>query len=185
MRSIGSRRGNPILRAAVEQTARRRMESLVDPLSGAEHVRRDAMPEPTRTRAFFERIRERLLPRMEPMLCVDGAELGYFGSEAVGLWGMRASHGLVLACECADTPAQIVERARRWLACLRTRTTPGMLDRTWGRPVYGARLDPASDSFDVVWSTPGDWCRLVMAEEPSPRSWSLPPHWREPEFARS
>ncbi len=183
MRPIGSRRGNVILRASVEQSARRRMETRIHPPAGGASFAPGDERGATHTRAFYERVRERLLPRMVPALSVDGAEVRYFGTEEMGLWGLRAPNGLVLAYECADTPALLADRVRRWLACLRTRTAPGMLQRTWGRPVYGARHDAASDTFDLVWATPGEWCGVVLADEPAPRLWNLPPNWRLPELA--
>jgi hypothetical protein len=178
MRSIGSRRGNPVLRASVEQSSRRRMESWFHPHNGDDPPASDDVHELSHTRAFFERIRGRVLPLMAPAMDVDGAEVRYFGAEGLALWGMRAAQGLVLAYECADSPAQLAERARRWLSCLRTRTAPGMLDRTWGRPVYGARHDPARDTLEIVWSKPGDWCGLVLSESPAERRWNLPQHWQ-------
>jgi hypothetical protein len=185
MRSRGTHRGNPILRASVEQSSRRRLESLLVPHSGLDEFAADPLhaPEPTSSRAFFDRVREHVLPQMAPALDVDGTEVRYFGTDGLGLWGMQAAQGLVLAYECADTPALLVERARRWLSCLRTRTTPGILDRTWGRPVYGARLDAACDALEVVWATPGDWCRFVLSDAPVVRRWSQPPHWRTRELA--
>lgn len=185
MRSIGTHRGNPLLRASVLQTARRRMEWLPDVQPGVEPIEREGLRATFLTRAFFDRVREHVLPRMAPTLCVDGAELRYFGAHGLALWGLQAEQGLVLAYECADTPTQLIERARRWLSCLRTRTTPGVLDRTWGKPVYGARVDEACDRVEVVWANPGEWCGFVLADDPAPRQWNLPPNWSEPEFARS
>jgi hypothetical protein len=160
------------------------MESWIYPHAGSDPAARDDAYEPSRTRAFFERIRERVLPNMAPALSVDGAEVRYLGTDRLALWGLRAAQGLVLAYECADTPALLAERARRWLACLRTRTTPGMLDRTWGRPVYGARLDSACDTVEVVWTKPGDWCGLVLSDTPAPRLWDLPQHWQAGELTQ-
>lgn len=177
MRSIGSRRGNPILRASVEQSSRRRMESWIWPHAADEPPASDDVLEVSRTRAFFERIRGHVLPSMAKALDVDGAEVRYYGADGFALWGLVAAQGLVLAYECADTPTLLAERARRWLGCLRTRTTPGMLDRTWGRPVYGARLNPVGDTVEIVWSKPGDWCGFVLSDEPAARLWSAPPHW--------
>ena len=183
MRSIGTHRGNPLLRASVAQGARRRMEWLPVPQQ-AGGARRGAEPAPF-TRSFYDRVRDGLLPRMVPALSVDGAELRYFASERLALWGLRAPQGLVLAYECAEAPAQLAEHARRWMSCLRTRTVPGMLGRTWGRPVYGARHEAAWDLVDVVWATPGEWCEFVLGELPRAAHRSLPPHWDESETARS
>jgi len=185
MRSIGSRRGNPLLRASVDQSARRRMETWIDPHGVADAFVPGDLEGAPRTRAFFERVREHAIPLMAPAFCVDGAELSYYGADGLALWGMKAAQGLVLAYECADTPSLIVERARRWIGCLRTRTAPGMLDRTWGRPVYGARLDATNDALEVVWATPGDWCGFVLGDPPRPLRWSLPPHWLGAETART
>jgi hypothetical protein len=120
---------------------------------------------------------------MTPALSVDGAELRYMAAPEPGLWAMRAANGIVLAVECADTPALLAERARRWLTCLRTRSAPGVELRTWGLPVYGARLDTANDRLDVVWATPGPWCGYVLGDEPLPEPRNLPPHWRQSELA--
>ncbi len=179
MRPFGNRRGNPLLRASVEQSSRRRLEWIRPAHERGARGAHAGPPDPWRTREFYERIRSHVLPGMTPALEVDGADVRYFGGDGLGLWGLRATHGLVLAYECADTPAQLVERARRWLACLRTRTTPGMLDRTWGRPVYGARHDAASDRVEVVWARPGDWCGVVLADEPLPRRRDRPLHWHD------
>ena len=135
------------------------------------------------TRAFFVRIRDVVLPRMTPALAVDGAELRYFAAADLGLWAMSAADGLVLACECDDTPALLSERARRWLTCLRTRCTPGVQLRTWGLPVYGARLDAVNDRLDVVWATPGPWCGFVLADDPVATVRDRPPHWHQSELA--
>jgi hypothetical protein len=159
------------------------MESWIFPHAGSVSDAADPTRAPAFTRAFFERLRDIVFPRMTPALDVDGAELRYVAATGLGLWAMRAPHGLVLACECADTPALLAERARRRLSCLRTRTTPGVQQRTWGLPVYGARLDAASDRLDVVWATPGPWCGFVLADGPLPEPWNLPPHWRQPELA--
>lgn len=184
MRSIGSRRGNPILRASVEQSARRRMESWSVPSAG-EPAARESFRAATFSREFFERVRAQFLPRMTPALTVDDAEVRYWGAAGLGLWGMQASHGLVLAVECADTPSLLVERARRWISCLRTRSAPGMLLRSWGRPVYGARFDRAYDALEVLWSTPGEWCGMVLADEPGAPQFARPPHWSDDELART
>jgi hypothetical protein len=158
------------------------MESCIHPHAGSAPGAVDP-PAPAFTRAFFDRIRDFVLPRMTPALAVEGVELRYFAAADLGLWAMSDAGGLVLACECDDTPALLSERARRWLTCLRTRTTPGVQLRTWGLPVYGARLDAASDRFDVVWATPGPWCGFVLADDPAPTLRNLPPHWRQAELA--
>jgi hypothetical protein len=159
------------------------MESWIHPHSGSAPGAADPSRAPAFTRAFFERVRDLVFPRMTPALAVEGVEVRYFAAADLGLWAMSGADGLVLACECDDTPALLSERARRWLTCLRTRTTPGVQLRTWGLPVYGARLDAASDRFDVVWATPGPWCGFVLADDPAPTLRSLPPHWRQPELA--
>jgi hypothetical protein len=159
------------------------MESWIFPHAGSHSTAGDRAGEPTLSRAFYERVRERALPRMAPALSVDGAEVRYFGAIDLALWCVRGQYGLVLAYECCDGPAQLADHARRWLGCLRTRTSPGMLDRTWDRPVYGVRHDAASDALEVVWTKPGDWCRFVLADEPQQRLWNLPPHWRQTELA--
>jgi len=177
MPSFGSRRGNPALRSAVDQAARRRLWAALEPDAGEPASGPDALAAACWSRGFFDRIRAEVFPRMAPALAFEGAELRYFGGEHVALWALQAAHELVLAVECLDTPASLLERARRWRACLRTRTSPGLMTRSWGRPVYGARLDPLSDELDVVWATPGDWCGIVLGELPAPRHAGLPAHW--------
>ena len=135
------------------------------------------------SRDFFDRIRGTVFPRMAPALEVDGAELRYLGGEDFALWGLHASHEMVLAYECLDTPASLLERARRWRACLRTRTSPGLMTRSWGRPVYGARLDPLSGELDVVWATPGEWCGVVLGDVPPSVQTELPAHWGDTNLA--
>ena len=184
MRSIGSRRGPFVLRAAIEQTARRRIESLHVPHDAAHDAAAGTEPSAL-TRDFFERVRDHVLPLMAPALDVDGAEVRWLATERFALWGLRASHGLVLAMDCADSPPVLAERVRRWMSCLRTRTAPGFLQRTWGRPVYGARAPQGGTDVDVVWATPGEWRRVVLAEDVRPSRWSLPPHWEDAEPARA
>lgn len=186
MRSTGIHRGNPMLRASIEQCARRRLEAMILPNAGGDdpHDRADAREHPF-TRAFFDRVIEHVLPRMAPALAIDGAELRYFAGGATGLWGLRAELGLVIAYECADTPQLLAERAKRWLACLRTRTTPGVLARTWGRPVYGARHDPESGEFDIVWATPGEWCGSLLESAAVAEAGRLPEAWPVEVFAGS
>ncbi len=71
----------------------------------------------------------------------------------------------------------IDQSARRWHACLRTRTAPGLASPHWGHPVYGARLDPANDELDVVWAAPGDWVAFAFDDESATRSFDSPRHW--------
>ena len=183
MHPPGTGRGNPVLRAAVELSTRRRRAGFAVAAPG------DAPAEAAWgerwTRAFFDRIRERVLPRMAPALEVDGAELRYFGGGRLALWALSGAHALVLAYEHADTPALLRERARRWLACLRTRTAPGLVTPHWGHPVYGARLDPASGELDVVWATPGEWCGFVLDDTPAARERNVPRLWDERLAARA
>jgi len=185
MRSVGSRRGNPVLRSSIELSARRRRWATLFPREAGEREPGGAIWGERWSRAFFDRIRDVVLPRMAPALEVDGAELRFFGSERLTLWAMSAAHSVVLAYEHGDTPALLRERARRWLACLRTRTAPGMVTPHWGHPVYGARLDPASDDLDVVWATPGEWCGFVLDDAPATRAWSVPLLWDDALTART
>jgi hypothetical protein len=174
MRLTGRHRSNPALRFMIEQTARRRMGSAVVPAG-----ERAAEPAGERWgREFFERLRDAWLPRMAHVADTPEGELRYLGSTALRLWAFASPHVTTLAYEVDDTAAQIRERARRWLACLSTRTAPGLASRHWGHPVYGARLDPLSGELDVVWAEPGDWCDAVLAgllpelEWDTPRSWT-------------
>jgi hypothetical protein len=183
MRSIGTHRGNPVLRSSVSQASRRRLWAELTPYAGDPDGELDPLRALRFSRGFFERVRDRVRSPMPPAMRVDGAELHYFGLPELGLWALQAAHGLVVAYEHMDTPGVLRERARRWLACLRTRTAPGMVTPHWGHPVYGARLDPANDQLDVVWAWPGDWCGFVLDEEPAPRLLDLPPYWRQRELA--
>lgn len=180
MRSFGSRRGNTAVRFMVEQSARRRMWASLGP-------ERDDEPDGRRdplavrwTRGFFERVRDRAIPLMalvEPF--EDRGELRFFGGDRLSLWALSTPLELVIAYEHGETIASLRERARRWLACLATRTAPGMASRHWGHPVYGARLDPRTGELDVVWAVPGDWLGLVASELPVPREHDVPRQWEE------
>lgn len=180
MRSFGSRRGNNAVRFMVEQTARRRMWASLGPDRGEERGGgRDPLAARW-TRAFFERVRARAMPLMAPVEPFgERGELRFFGGDRLSLWGLSTPHELVIAYEHGENPASLRERACRWLACLTTRTAPGLASRHWGHPVYGARLDPRTDELDVVWAVPGDWLGLVASELPVPRDHDLPRHWRE------
>jgi len=177
MRSIGTHRGNPVLRGMIDQSARRRLYSSLEPArAGAEGTPGD--PSAVRwTRAFFERLRDVLVPRMAVTAALEDGELRYFGGSPPDLWALCAPHALVLAYEHADSPQQIRERARRWSACLRTRTAPGLASPHWGHPVYGARLDPANGELDVVWAAPGDWVAFAQDDGAAPRRFDSPRHW--------
>jgi hypothetical protein len=178
MRSVGSRRGNPLLRTSIEQSSRRRLESWIVPHASSAPALPGDDEAPEYSREFFERIRRHWLPRMTRALAFEGVEVLWCGATEPGLWAMSSNQGLVLAYECADTPALLAERAKRWLGCLRTRTMPGILSRTWGAPVYGARLDTVRDELDILWARPGAWRGTLLADEPDAGGWSLPPHWR-------
>ncbi len=177
MRSFGGRRGNPVLGAALQMAARRRAYATLAPHAGESDAEVGAPFAARFSRAFFDRIREHVLPRMVPALEIEGGHLRYFGAEKLRLWALEGPQALVLAYEHSDTPALLRERSERWLKCVRTRTAPGMVTPHWGHPVYGARLDPARDELDVVWATPGDWCGFVLAEEPEATRFALPPWW--------
>src|SRR5262245_65999272 len=163
MRPTGHRRGNPAVRFMIEQTARRRMwtasgggpgvEAAVE--AAGEAAERRFSPE------FFERLRDAWLPRMAHVTDTPEGQLRYLGSSAMSMWALVSQHATALAYEMAETPAEIRERARRWLACLTTRTAPGLASTHWGHPLYGARLDPVSAELDVVWAVPGEWCDVV------------------------
>jgi len=183
MRLTGHRRGNPTVRFMIEQTARRRMYSTLSPERvlagdpGSEGaVRRWS-------REFFEQLHVALLPRMARVADTPEGELRYYGSTAMSVWAFVGEHALTLAYEHAETPRQIGERARRWLACLTTRTAPGLASSHWGHPVYGARLDPLSGELDVVWAFPGDWCDAVVKGAFPAREWDVPRSWSGAEVA--
>lgn len=178
MRPIGTHRGNAVVRSAVERAARRRLWATLTPHEGVELPGPDPTFRVRFTRRFFDRILEHVLPRMAVALAVDDSEVRYFGADDLCLWAMHSPGGLVLAYECGEAPELLRERARRWAACLRTRTAPGMVTPHWGHPVYGARLDPLHGDLDVVWATPGSWCSFVLADGPERRGWKRPPHWQ-------
>ena len=176
MRLTGHRRGNPMVRCMIEQTARRRMYASLSPeREGAEAARAGGVVR--WSREFFEQLHSTLLPRMAYVADTPEGQLRYFGSQALSVWAFVSEHATALAYEHADTPVQIRERARRWLGCLTTRTAPGLASPHWGNPVYGARLDPLSGELDVVWAVPGEWCDRVMAGSVPSREWDTPRHW--------
>lgn len=177
MRLTGPRRGNPTLRFMIEQTARRRMASGL-------RVQREAVDEVGTSRdvlrwgrEFFERVHATLLPRTAHVASTSEGELRYFGSPDLCLWAFVSSHATALAYDYADSETEIRERARRWLACLTTRTAPGLASPHWGHPLYGARLDPMTGEIDVVWAVPGDWCDAVLAGALPEREWDAPRTW--------
>jgi len=185
MRSFGSRRGNPAVRFMVEQTSRRRLWAWLTPEREAPGAG-DADPLAVRwTRAFFDRIRDVVVPRMASVERTDAGELRFFGAAGLGLWALVAPRGLVLAYEHGDSPELIRARARRWHACLATRTAPGLASPHWGHPVYGARLEPDTDELDVVWAFAGDWLAFACDDPVPAREHDVPPHWDEFAFARS
>ena len=176
MRPIGHRRGNPMLRFMVDQTARRRMFDLISP----EAMDSSASPEGGLrrwSREFFERLHDTLVPRMAHVTNTPEGELRYFGSEVLSVWALIGERATALAYDHAESPEQIRERARRWLTCLTTRTAPGLASPHWGNPVYGARLDPLSGELDVVWAVPGEWCDRVLAGSMPQRQWDTPRGW--------
>lgn len=176
MRLAGYRRGNSAVRFMVEQSARRRMcfAHTLEPVE-AEGARKGTVQR--WSRAFFEQLHAALLPRMAYVADTPEGQLRYFGSNALSVWAFVSQHATALAYEHADTPVQIRERSRRWLACLSTRTAPGLASTHWGDPVYGARLDPLSGELDVVWAVPGDWCDRVLAGALPEREWDAPRSW--------
>jgi hypothetical protein len=179
MRLTGHRRGNSTVRFMIEQAARRRMYHAVSP----ERDAGDAAPGGTVlrwSREFFEQLHAALLPRMAYVADTPEGQLRYFGSRALSVWACVSEHATALAYEHAESPLQIRERARRWFACLTTRTAPGLASPHWGHPVYGARLDPLSGELDVVWAVPGDWCDAVLSGAVPQREWDAPPSWRPP-----
>lgn len=164
----------------VEQSARRRLWASLGP--ERDDASRGGDPLAVRwTRSFFERLRARVVPGMalvEPF--DDRGELRFFGGERLSLWALSTPLELVLAYEHDETPRSLHERARRWLACLTTRTAPGLASRHWGHPVYGARLDARTNELDVVWAVPGDWLGYAASELPVPRHHDLPDRWPLP-----
>lgn len=181
MRLTGPRRGNPTLRFMIEASARRRLASgsgLARAAAGqgveGGATSRDVL---RWGRDFFECVHARLLPRTVPVAETPEGELRYYGSRALSLWAFVGGHAVALAYEVADTETQIRERARRWLACLTTRTAPGLASPHWGHPLYGARLDPMSGELEVVWAVPGDWFDAVLTNALPEREWDAPPTW--------
>ncbi len=173
----GARRGNPAVRFMIEQTARRRTWSALPSDREGPAPRVEQGAERRWSREFFERVREAWLPRMARVGEMPEGRIRYYGARALSLWAVESPHATALAYEYGDTPAQIRERARRWFACLATRTAPGLASPHWGHPVYGARLDPFSGELDVVWAVPGDWCDAVLAGAVPEREWDAPRHW--------
>lgn len=180
MRSFGSRRGNTAVRFMVEQSARRRLWASLGPERGDEPAENRDPLAVRWTRAFFERARAHAVPLMAPVESFgELGELRFFGGDRLSLWALSTPLELVFAYEHGETLASLRERARRWLACLTTRTAPGLASRHWGHPVYGARLDPRTDELDVVWAVPGDWLGFVASDLPVPRAHDLPQQWEE------
>ncbi|MCE9626308.1 MAG: hypothetical protein K8R56_00135 [Candidatus Eisenbacteria bacterium] len=179
MRSLGHRRGNPTLRFMIDQTARRRMYAELRPEVMSTGLPREGALQRW-SREFFERLHDTLVPRMAHVTDTPEGELRYFGSEALSVWALIGDHSTALAYDHAESPEQIRERARRWIACLTTRTAPGLASPHWGHPVYGARLDPLSGELDVVWAVPGEWCDRVLAGSVPQRQWDMPRAWDGP-----
>ncbi len=176
MRSIGTHRGNSVLRSMIQQTARRRLYAELSPAQGGPV--RDGDPEAMRwSLAFFKRLHAALLPRMAVAGSLEEGELRYFGGGELSLWALASPLALVVAYDHQDSPQQIRDRARRWNACLQTRTAPGMASAHWGHPVYGARLDPRSGELDVVWASLGRWFDFAVGEDSPARELDLPRHW--------
>jgi hypothetical protein len=178
MRALGLHRGNPTVRIAVHQALRRRLYAELTPHASAagDEPLADAVSQPW-SRAFFEQARADALPRMARLGPLDDGELRYFGARDLSLWALASEHALVFAQDFRDTREQLHERARRWIACLRTRTAPGLASRHWGHPVYGARLDPRTGELDVVWAVPGDWVSFVQSPGAWARAADQPEHW--------
>ena len=129
------------------------------------------------SRPFYERLQAALLPRMAHVTDTAEGHIRYLGSHTLSLWAFVSEHTTALAYEHGDTPEQIRERARRWSACLASRTAPGLASPHWGHPVYGARVDPLSGELDVVWAVPGDWCDAVLRDAVPSCEWEAPPSW--------
>src|SRR5262245_32816674 len=183
MRLTGPRRGNHTVRFMIEQTARRRMYSALSP-------ERELAGDPGSegslrrwSREFFDRLHGTLVPRTAAVADTPEGTLRYYGSKAMSVWALVGAHNLAVAFEHAESPRQIGERARRWLACLTTRTAPGLASSHWGHPVYGARVDPLSGELDVVWAFPGEWCDAVVQGALPAREWDVPRSWVESEVA--
>jgi len=177
MRLTGCARGNPTVRFMIGQTARRRMWSPPAPAREGALEAAGEGAERRWGREFFERLRDAWLPRMAHVTDTPEGELRYHGSSVMSVWAFVSQHATALAYEVADTPAEIRERARRWLACLTTRTAPGLASPHWGHPLYGARLDPLSGELDVVWALPGEWCEAVLTGALPEREWDTPRSW--------
>jgi len=177
MRLTGHRRGNPAVRFMIEQTARRRMWSAIPSERETPGTEAEAGEVRRWSREFFEQLHASLLPRMAHVTDTPEGRLHYLGSRAMSLWAFVGDHATALAYEHGDTPALILERSRRWLACLRSRTAPGLASPHWGHPVYGARLDPHSGELDVVWAVPGEWCQAVLSGALPSREWDAPRAW--------
>jgi hypothetical protein len=167
----------------IEQSSRRRMgAALARDRAGLEDAPEAAVARWSRT--FFEQLQASLLPRMAPVADTPEGQIRYLGSRSLRLWGFVSPHHTALAYEDGDSPAQIRERARRWLGCLTSRTAPGLASPHWGRPVYGARVDPLSGELDVVWALPGEWCDAVLRGAVPACEWDWPQGWpREEESA--
>jgi len=160
----------------IQQTGRRRLYATLAPSQGETPIGAD--PATVRwSRAFFDRLREALLPRMAVAASLEEGELRYFGGADLSLWALASPHAIVVAYDHHDSPQQIRDRARRWRACLQTRTAPGLASPHWGHPVYGARLDPLSGELDVVWATLGTWFDFALGESGPIRDRDLPRHW--------
>jgi hypothetical protein len=177
MRLTGCARGNPTVRFMIGQTARRRMWSPPAPAREGALEAAGEGAERRWGREFFERLRDAWLPRMAHVTDTPEGELRYLGSPWLRLWAIAAPHATAFGYEVDDTATQIRERALRWLACLTTRTAPGLASPHWGHPVYGARLDPVSGELDVVWAEPGDWCDAVLAGSVPMLEWEAPRSW--------
>lgn len=175
MRLTGHRRGNPAVRFMIEQTSRRRMSSVAGDRAGLDGGEPGSVAR--WSREFFQQLHESLLPRMAHVTDTPEGQIRYLGSSTMSLWAFVSDHTMALAYEMGDTPTQIRERARRWLACLTSRTAPGLASPHWGHPVYGARVDPLSGELDVVWAVPGDWCDVVLQGAVPACEWETPPSW--------
>jgi hypothetical protein len=160
----------------VELTARRRMSAglTAERVAMAAGSDRDVL---RWSREFFERLHATLLPCTAPVAQLPEGELRYLGARDMSLWAFVSPLATALALDHADTEVQIRERARRWLACLTSRTAPGLPGPHWGHPVYGARLDPGTGELDVVWAVPGAWCDAVLEERIPEREWDTPQAW--------
>jgi len=160
----------------IDQASRRRMYASLRPeVVGVEGAAEGALQR--WSREFFERLHTTLVPSMAHVTDTPEGELRYFGSDSLSVWALIGDHATAVAYDHAESPDQIRERARRWLACLTTRTAPGLVSPHWGHPVYGARLDPLSGELDVVWAVPGDWCDRILAGSVPQRQWDAPPGW--------